>query len=80
VEAHSSIEERVGATIAAFARGEMVIVTDDNDRENEGDLFVAGSICTPQQVAFLIRHTSGIICAPVSAEVARRLQLNPMST
>ena len=49
-------------------RGEIVVVTDDDDRENEGDLFVAASLCTPEKMAFIIRHTSGIVCAPLSAE------------
>jgi 3,4-dihydroxy 2-butanone 4-phosphate synthase/GTP cyclohydrolase II len=70
--------ERVEAAIAAFARGEIVVVTDDDDRENEGDLFVAASLCTSEKMAFVIRHTSGIVCAPVSAEEARRLHLDPM--
>jgi 3,4-dihydroxy 2-butanone 4-phosphate synthase/GTP cyclohydrolase II len=69
---------RVEATAAAFARGEMVVVADDDDRENEGDLFVAASLCTPEKMAFIIRHTSGIVCAPLSAEEARRLHLDPM--
>src|SRR5438093_1101427 len=63
---------------AAFAKGEIVIVTDDNDRENEGDLFIAASLCTPEKMAFIIRHTSGIVCAPLSAQEAKRLRLDPM--
>jgi 3,4-dihydroxy 2-butanone 4-phosphate synthase / GTP cyclohydrolase II len=70
--------QRVEGALAAFAKGEIVIVTDDDDRENEGDLFVAASFCTPEKMAFIIRHTSGIVCAPVSAEEARRLHLDPM--
>jgi 3,4-dihydroxy 2-butanone 4-phosphate synthase/GTP cyclohydrolase II len=70
--------ERVEATIAAFARGEIVVVTDDDDRENEGDLFVAASLCTPEKMAFIIRNTSGIVCAPLSGDEARRLRLDPM--
>jgi 3,4-dihydroxy 2-butanone 4-phosphate synthase/GTP cyclohydrolase II len=70
--------KRVEAAIAAFARGELVIVTDDNDREDEGDLFVAASMCTPEKMAFVIRHTSGIVCAPLSVEEAKRLRLDPM--
>jgi 3,4-dihydroxy 2-butanone 4-phosphate synthase/GTP cyclohydrolase II len=69
---------RVEAAIKAFAKGEIVVVTDDNDRENEGDLFVAASLCTPEKMAFIIRHTSGIVCAPLGGEQARRLQLDPM--
>jgi 3,4-dihydroxy 2-butanone 4-phosphate synthase/GTP cyclohydrolase II len=70
--------QRVAAVIEAFARGEIVVVTDDDDRENEGDLFVAASLCTPEKMAFIIRHTSGIVCAPLSAEEAKRLRLDPM--
>ena len=50
--------QRVDAAIAAFAKGEIVVVTDDDDRENEGDLFVAASLCTPEKMAFIIRNTS----------------------
>ena len=63
---HSKVE----AAIKAFAKGEIVVVTDDDDRENEGDLFVAASLCTPEKMAFIIRHTSGIVCAPLAAEHA----------
>src|SRR6202789_519782 len=62
----------------AFAQGELVVVTDDDDREGEGDLFVAASLCTPEKMAFIIRHTSGIVCAPLAQEEARRLHLDPM--
>ncbi len=68
----------VTEAIEAFARGEIVIVTDDDDRENEGDLIVAASLCTAEKMAFIIRHTSGIVCAPLSAETAQRLRLDPM--
>ena len=64
--------------IQSFARGEMLIVTDDEDRENEGDLFVAACHCTPEQMAFIVRYTSGIVCAPLSSHAARRLRLEPM--
>ena len=70
--------QHVEAVLAAFAAGEIVIVTDDDDRENEGDLFVAASLCTPEKMAFIIRHTSGIVCAPLSDEQAKRLHLDPM--
>ena len=70
--------QRVEAAIAAFARGEIIVVTDDDDRENEGDLFVAASLCTSDKMAFIIRNTSGIVCAPLSADEARRLHLDPM--
>lgn len=64
--------------IAAIARGELVVVVDDTDRENEGDLIMAASKATPEALAFMIRHTSGIICAPMTAERADELNLAPM--
>lgn len=70
--------QRVEAAIKAFAKGEIVVVTDDHDRENEGDLFVAASLCTTEKMAFIIRNTSGIVCAPLGVEHARRLHLDPM--
>jgi 3,4-dihydroxy 2-butanone 4-phosphate synthase/GTP cyclohydrolase II len=72
------IKLRIETAIEAFARGEIVVVTDDDDRENEGDLFVSASMCTPEKMAFIIRHTSGIVCAPVGEDDARRLRLDPM--
>jgi 3,4-dihydroxy 2-butanone 4-phosphate synthase/GTP cyclohydrolase II len=72
--AHRSVE----AAIQAVARGDMVVVIDGHDRENEGDLIVAASKATPEQVAFMIRHTSGILCVPLSARKARSLRLEPM--
>jgi 3,4-dihydroxy 2-butanone 4-phosphate synthase/GTP cyclohydrolase II len=68
----------VDEVAAAFGRGEIVVVADDDDRENEGDLFVAASMCTPEKMAFIIRHTSGIVCAPLSVDEAKRLHLDPM--
>lgn len=71
-------QQRIQSVVAAFARGELVIVADDDDRENEGDLFIAASLCTAEKMAFIIRHTSGIVCAPLAPEEARRLHLDPM--
>ena len=68
----------VAAAIEAFRRGEIVIVTDDDDRENEGDLIVAGSLCTTEKMAFIIRNGCGIVCAPLTADDAHRLNLSPM--
>ncbi len=72
------VSARVAAAVDAFARGEIVVVSDDDDRENEGDLFVAASLCTPEKMAFIIRNTSGIVCAPLAPEDARRVRLDPM--
>lgn len=70
--------DSVEDAIAAIAAGELVVVVDDDDRENEGDLILAASKAMPEQVAFMVRHTSGIICAPMTEESAGRLQLTPM--
>lgn len=64
--------------LAAVAAGEMVVVVDDDDRENEGDLIMAASKATPEKVAFMIRHTSGILCTPITEDQAKRLHLEPM--
>ena len=71
-------QERVSEAIDAFRRGEIVVVTDDDDRENEGDLIVAAVHATPEKLGFIVRHTSGIVCAPLPRETARRLQLQSM--
>ncbi len=68
----------VTEAIEAYKRGEIVIVTDDDDRENEGDMIVAASLCTTEKMAFIIRNGCGIVCAPLTAEEARRLNLPPM--
>lgn len=70
--------ERVADAIRAFENGEVVIVLDDDDRENEGDLIVAAVHCTPEIMGMFIRHTSGIVCAPMTGAEARRLNLAPM--
>jgi 3,4-dihydroxy 2-butanone 4-phosphate synthase/GTP cyclohydrolase II len=68
----------VADAIEAFARGAIVAVTDDDDRENEGDLIVAASLCTTEKMAFIIRNCCGIVCVPLTSEDARRLNLAPM--
>jgi 3,4-dihydroxy 2-butanone 4-phosphate synthase / GTP cyclohydrolase II len=70
--------EAVQQAVAALAAGRMIVVTDDTDREDEGDLVAAAELVTPDQMAFLVRHTSGIVCAPLSAERADELRLAPM--
>ncbi|MFS8049286.1 3,4-dihydroxy-2-butanone-4-phosphate synthase [Rhizobium sp. BR 314] len=71
-------QKRVVDAIRAFEAGEIVVVMDDNDRENEGDLIVAAVHCTPEKMAFIVRHTSGIVCTPMPREEAKRLNLNAM--
>ena len=70
--------DTVEEAIKAIANGEMVVVVDDDDRENEGDLIAAAAKISPEQMAFMVRHTSGIVCAPMTEEDARRLKLDPM--
>ena len=65
----------VEEAVEAFRRGEPVVVVDDEDRENEGDLVVAAAHATPEVMAFFVRHTSGLICASVTAERADELDL-----
>ena len=71
-------QKKVVEAIRAFERGEIVVVMDDDGRENEGDLIVAAVHCTPEKMAFIVRHTSGIVCTPMPREEAKRLNLNPM--
>jgi 3,4-dihydroxy 2-butanone 4-phosphate synthase/GTP cyclohydrolase II len=66
------------ALIEAFGRGEVVIMVDDADRENEGDLIVSADLITEEQMAFMIRHTSGIICLPMVGDRLDQLQLPQM--
>ena len=70
----NSVEE----ILADLRAGRMVIIMDDEDRENEGDLIMAAERATPEAVAFMIRHTSGIICVPMEEEGLVRLDLPQM--
>jgi len=58
-----------------FRRGEMVIVVDDHDRENEGDLIMLAEHATAEKTAFMVRHTTGILCVAITAEHAHQLRL-----
>jgi 3,4-dihydroxy 2-butanone 4-phosphate synthase/GTP cyclohydrolase II len=71
-------QKKIVEALRAFEKGEIVVVMDDDGRENEGDLIVAAVHCTPEKMAFIVRHTSGIVCAPMPREIAKRLQLGPM--
>lgn len=71
-------QAKVVEALRAFENGEVVIVMDDDGRENEGDMIVAASHCTPEIMALMVRHTSGIVCAPMTAEDAKRLNLQAM--
>jgi 3,4-dihydroxy 2-butanone 4-phosphate synthase / GTP cyclohydrolase II len=64
--------------IDAIARGEAVVVVDDANRENEGDLIIAAEKTTPDTMAFMVRHTSGVICMPLEGARLDELQLPMM--
>ena len=64
--------------IAELRAGDIVVLVDDEDRENEGDLVFAADFVTPEKINFLARHGRGLICMPVSAAHAERLGLKPM--
>ena len=64
--------------VAAIARGEMVVMVDDEDRENEGDLIMAAEHVTAEKIAFIVRHTSGVVVAPLTGERCDDLRLPMM--
>src|ERR1700739_2003027 len=68
----------VAEILAELRAGRMVVIMDDEDRENEGDLIMAAERATPESVAFMIRHTSGIICVPMEEGALTRLELPQM--
>jgi 3,4-dihydroxy 2-butanone 4-phosphate synthase/GTP cyclohydrolase II len=70
----------VDEAIAAIGRGEIVVVVDDEDRENEGDLIMAADAVTPEKIAFFLAHTSGLICVPLTPERVEHLELPLMVT
>jgi len=69
----NDIHQRVETILAAFAKGEIVVVADDDDRRERGRFSSPASHCTPEKMAFIIRNTSGIVCAPLSQDEAKRL-------
>ena len=68
----------VSEVIAAIRAGEIVILVDDEDRENEGDLVFAAEFVTPEKINFLAKHGRGLVCMPLTEEHAARLALKPM--
>ena len=65
----------IDEVIAAIGRGEIVVMVDDEDRENEGDLIMAAQFATAEKLAFIVRHTSGVVCAPMTNERCDDLRL-----
>ena len=70
----STVEE----AIAAIAAGKIILVTDDEDRENEGDFIYAAEFATPENINFMATYGKGLICTPVSQEIANKLNFHPM--
>ena len=68
----------VEEAIAAIKAGKMVLVTDDEDRENEGDLIMAAELCTPEAVNFMAKYARGLICMPAAPEIMDKLQFGAM--
>jgi 3,4-dihydroxy 2-butanone 4-phosphate synthase/GTP cyclohydrolase II len=65
----------IDEVVAAIGRGQIVVMVDDEDRENEGDLIMAAEHATPEAIAFFVRHTSGVICAPLTGDRCEALRL-----
>lgn len=74
-QAHADDFDAVEQAIAAIAAGGFAVVVDDTDRENEGDLIIAAEKITPQQMAFLVRYSSGVVCVALTGERLDQLQL-----
>ncbi len=71
--------DSIEQAITEIKRGRVIVVIDDESRENEGDLIFAAELVTPELVAFMVRYTSGYICVPITEDDADRLELPPMS-
>lgn len=67
--------DSVADALAAFRKGEFLLVLDDENRENEGDLIASAEDMTTERMAFLVRHSSGYVCVPISEEIADKLDL-----
>ncbi len=74
MDAYNTVEE----ALDALRNGQMIIVTDDETRENEGDLICAAEFATTETINFMATHAKGLICSPISADYAEKLQLSQM--
>src|SRR5918997_4091783 len=70
---------KIEEAIEDVAAGRLVVVVDDEDRENEGDLIMAAAKVTPEAIAFMVRHCSGIVCVPLESERLEQLELPLMA-
>ena len=67
--------DTIERAVADIAAGKAVVVVDDEDRENEGDLVFAAELATPELMSFMIRYSSGYVCVPMTAQALDRLEL-----
>ena len=74
MEGFATVEE----ALEELRNGKLILVTDDEDRENEGELICAASFATTENVNFMATHAKGLICMPMSAEICRKLQFPQM--
>jgi len=70
--------DTIADTITSFRNGNFIVVLDSQSRENEGDLIIAAEDLTTEKMAFMVRHTSGLICTPLTSELAVKLELPQM--
>ncbi|MCR5605328.1 MAG: bifunctional 3,4-dihydroxy-2-butanone-4-phosphate synthase/GTP cyclohydrolase II [Treponema sp.] len=74
----SIVFDKVEDALKELAQGKIIMVTDDENRENEGDLIVASQFASPENVNFMAKNAKGLICMPISSSIAERLNLSPM--
>ena len=70
--------DKIEDALEDFKNGKMIIVADDEDRENEGDLICSGQMVTPEIIKFMAENAKGLICLAVSNEIAEKMQLHQM--
>ncbi len=78
MENMENVFDTIEEAIADLRAGKLIMVTDDEDRENEGDLICAARFATPENVNFMAANAKGLICMPISKEIAQKLELDPM--
>lgn len=70
--------DSIESALEDFKNGKMLIVADDEDRENEGDLICSGQMVTPEVIKFMAEHAKGLICLAIAPEIAEKMQLPQM--
>lgn len=74
----SQAKSRIKAALNALKDGKAIVMIDDAERENEGDVILAAQFATPEQINFMIKHARGLICAPLTQDLAQHFKLAPM--